>query len=45
MDQPLLMQHGIYIRKLLRGDLGEPVITQIPVAQVFSSLFPKRQCA
>jgi len=41
VDQPLLMQHGVHIRKVLRGDLGEFIIIQIPVAQKFQAFSPK----
>ena len=40
LDQPLLTQYGIYIGKVLQGDLGKSIITQTPVAQEFLSLFP-----
>lgn len=40
LDQPLLAQYGIYIGKVLHGDLGKSIITQTPVAQEFLSLFP-----
>ncbi len=40
LDQPLLTQYGIYIGKVLHGDLGKSIITQTLVAQEFLSLFP-----
>jgi len=40
LDQPLLTQYGIYIAKVLRGDLGKSIITQAPVMQEFLALFP-----
>ena len=40
LDQPLLTQYGIYIGKVLQGDLGKSIITQTPAAQEFVSLFP-----
>jgi len=40
LDQPLMTQYGIYIGKVLQGDLGKSIITQTPVAQEFLSLFP-----
>ena len=40
LDQPLLTQYGIYIGKVLHGDVGKSIITQTPVAQEFLSLFP-----
>lgn len=40
LDQPLLTQYGIYIVKVLHGDLGKSIITQTPVLQEFLALFP-----
>ncbi len=40
LDQPLLTQYGIYIAKVLHGDLGKSIITQTPVLQEFLALFP-----
>jgi len=40
LDQPLLTQYGIYIAKVLHGDLGKSIITQAPVMQEFLALFP-----
>jgi dipeptide transport system permease protein len=40
LDQPLLAQYGIYIGRVLRGDLGKSMITQAPVLQEFGALFP-----
>ena len=40
LDQPLFVQYGIYIGKVLQGDLGKSIITQAPVLQEFLSLFP-----
>lgn len=40
LDQPVLVQYGIYIGKVLQGDLGKSVITQAPVLQEFAALFP-----
>ena len=34
LDQPVLVQYGIYIGKVLHGDLGKSVITQAPVLQI-----------
>jgi dipeptide transport system permease protein len=39
-DKPVLVQYGIYIGRVLHGDLGKSVITQAPVMQEFSALFP-----
>jgi dipeptide transport system permease protein len=40
LDQPLMTQYGIYITKVLHGDLGKSVITQTPVLSEFAALFP-----
>jgi len=40
LDQPLWTQYGIYITKVLQGDLGKSIITQAPVMQEFLALFP-----
>lgn len=40
LDQPLFTQYGIYIAKVLHGDLGKSIITQTPVLQEFLALFP-----
>lgn len=40
LDQPLMTQYGIYIGKVLQGDLGKSVITQTPVLSEFAALFP-----
>ena len=40
LDQPLWTQYGIYITKVLHGDLGKSIITQAPVMQEFLALFP-----
>jgi dipeptide transport system permease protein len=39
-DQPVLTQYGIYISRVLHGDLGKSMITQAPVIHEFGSLFP-----
>src|SRR3954453_17924345 len=39
-DQPVLVQYGIYIARLLKGDLGKSIITQEPVIREFAALFP-----
>ncbi|MEP6724086.1 MAG: ABC transporter permease subunit, partial [Variovorax sp.] len=39
-DKPLLVQYGIYIGRVLQGDLGKSVITQEPVMSEFLALFP-----
>ncbi|MDZ7937277.1 MAG: ABC transporter permease subunit [Rhodoferax sp.] len=40
LDQPVLVQYGIYIGKVLQGDFGKSIITQAPVLQEFAALFP-----
>jgi dipeptide transport system permease protein len=40
LDKPLLTQYGIYITKVLHGDLGKSIITQAPVLKEFATLFP-----
>jgi dipeptide transport system permease protein len=40
LDKPILTQYGIYIAKVLHGDLGKSIITQEPVIREFMSLFP-----
>src|SRR4051794_29781487 len=39
-DKPILVQYGIYIARVLHGDLGKSIITQTPVIEEFSALFP-----
>jgi dipeptide transport system permease protein len=39
-DRPVLVQYGIYIGRVLHGDLGKSIITQEPVIHEFASLFP-----
>ena len=38
LDKPLLTQYGIYIGRVLHGDLGKSMITQAPVLQEFGAL-------
>src|SRR5678815_4511168 len=40
LDRPVLVQYGIYIGRVLHGDLGKSMITQAPVLQEFIALFP-----
>lgn len=40
LDKPMLTQYGIYINKVLHGDLGKSIITQAPVLSEFKTLFP-----
>src|SRR3569623_2706594 len=39
-DKPILVQYGIYITRVLHGDLGKSIITQAPVISEFGALFP-----
>jgi dipeptide transport system permease protein len=40
LDRPLMVQYGIYIGRVLHGDLGKSIITQEPVIREFIALFP-----
>jgi len=40
LDRPVIVQYGIYIGKVLQGDLGKSIITQAPVLSEFWALFP-----
>ena len=40
LDKPVMVQYGIYIGKVLHGDLGKSVITQTAVLDEFAALFP-----
>jgi dipeptide transport system permease protein len=40
LDRPVLVQYGIYVGRVLHGDLGKSMITQEPVLSEFASLFP-----
>ena len=40
LDRPVLVQYGIYISRVLHGDLGKSMITQAPVLSEFGALFP-----
>jgi dipeptide transport system permease protein len=39
-DKPLIVQYGVYIGRVLHGDLGKSFITSAPVIEEFKSLFP-----
>jgi dipeptide transport system permease protein len=39
-DKPVLVQYGIYISRVLRGDLGKSIVTSEPVISEFATLFP-----
>jgi dipeptide transport system permease protein len=40
LDRPVMVQYGIYIGRVLHGDLGKSMITQEPVMREFLTLFP-----
>ena len=40
LDRPLIVQYGIYVGRVLRGDLGRSFITSAPVVEEFKTLFP-----
>ena len=40
LDRPVIVQYGIYIGRVLQGDLGKSMITQEPVVREFAALFP-----
>ena len=40
LDRPVLVQYGIYIGRVLHGDLGKSMITQETVVREFAALFP-----
>jgi peptide/nickel transport system permease protein len=40
LDQPLIVQYGAYLRKLLTGDLGTSVLTSQPVLSDLLRVFP-----
>jgi dipeptide transport system permease protein len=39
-DKPLLVQYGIYVGRVLQGDLGKSIVTRESVLTEFLSLFP-----
>src|SRR5262249_11304784 len=39
-DKPILVQYGLYIGRLLHGDLGRSIVTREPVIAEFAVLFP-----
>src|SRR6516165_6966769 len=39
-DRPLLVQYGIYIGRVLQGDLGISAVTHAPVIKEFLTLWP-----
>jgi peptide/nickel transport system permease protein len=40
LDQPLIVQYGIYLKRLLSGDLGVAVLTSQPVLRDLLHVFP-----
>jgi dipeptide transport system permease protein len=40
LDQPLYVQYGYYIGRVLQGDLGRSIVTRSPVVTEFKALFP-----
>jgi dipeptide transport system permease protein len=40
LDQPVLVQYGLYLSRLLHGDLGRSFVTHEPVLSEFATLFP-----
>src|SRR5215467_10142861 len=39
-DKPILLQYGLYLGRLLHGDLGRSIVTREPVVAEFATLFP-----
>ncbi|KQY97892.1 peptide ABC transporter permease [Pseudolabrys sp. Root1462] len=39
-DRPVIVQYGLYISRLVQGDLGRSIVTHKSVIEEFSSLFP-----
>ncbi|MBV8392953.1 MAG: peptide ABC transporter permease, partial [Alphaproteobacteria bacterium] len=39
-DRPVLVQYGLYISRVLQGDLGISAVTHAPVIREFSTLWP-----
>ena len=39
-DRPLYVQYGVYVERLLHGDLGKSISTSEPVVAEFLTLFP-----
>ena len=39
-DKPLLVQYGLYLSRLVHGDLGRSIVTHAPVISEFRTLFP-----
>src|SRR5229473_5732680 len=39
-DRPVMVQYGLYIYRVLQGDLGISAVTHAPVIKEFGALFP-----
>lgn len=39
-DRPIIVQYGLYLSRLARGDLGRSIATHKPVVEEFKALFP-----
>ncbi|MBS0536236.1 MAG: ABC transporter permease subunit [Proteobacteria bacterium] len=39
-DKPVIVQYGLYLSRLVRGDLGRSIVTHKTVIEEFGSLFP-----
>ena len=40
LDQPLVVQYGLWIGRVLRGDFGESLRSRIPVRELLASKLP-----
>jgi glutathione transport system permease protein len=40
LDQPLVVQYGIWLKNVLQGDLGTSIITRRPVSTMIAQVFP-----
>jgi peptide/nickel transport system permease protein len=40
LDRPMVVQYGIWMGKVLRGDLGESLRNKIPVSELLASKLP-----
>ncbi|MBW1712249.1 MAG: ABC transporter permease [Deltaproteobacteria bacterium] len=40
LDRPLLVQYGIYMKKLFQGDLGQSIVSRRPVIEDLMTYFP-----
>ncbi len=40
LDKPLLVQYGIYMEKVVQGDLGRSIVTKEPILDEFLARFP-----